>query len=139
MASAPSHRELVHLCQRRCNPLRSRNRAHALERLSAGAIGVAQPLSFYVDLHNTGEIGNSLMAPGSDFICYAVRHPGRLTMPTLILAGAHDRAVGVGPQRALASRLPHAQLVVFDGSAHFPYQEQPAAFQQAVDAFMATR
>lgn len=84
-------------------------------------------------LHNTGEIGNALMAPGSDFLCYTVRRPERLTMPTLILVGAHDRAVGVAPQRALASRLSHAQLMVLDGSAHFPYQEQPEAFLKALD------
>lgn len=84
-------------------------------------------------LHNTGEIGNALLAPSSDFICYTVRHPERLTMPTLIVVGRHDRAVGVTPQRALASRLPQAQLVVLDDSAHFPYQEQPEAFLRALD------
>lgn len=87
-------------------------------------------------LRNTGEIGAALMAPTSDFVCYSVSHPERLGMPTLVLVGAHDGAVGVAPQRALASRLPHATLVVLPGSAHFPYQEEPAAFLQAVDRFM---
>src|SRR5690242_14089023 len=87
-------------------------------------------------LRNTGEIGAALMAPGSGFICYSVTHPERLRMPTLVLVGAHDRAVGVAPQRALANRLADATLVVFPDSAHFPYQEEPAAFLQAVDRFM---
>jgi len=87
-------------------------------------------------LRNTGEIGAALMAPASDFVCYSVRHPDRLRMPTLVLVGAYDRAVGVAPQRALAGRLPHATLVVLPGSAHFPYQEEPDAFLQAVDRFM---
>lgn len=90
-------------------------------------------------LHNTGEIGAALMAPASNFICYAVAHPERLRMPTLVLVGAHDGAVGVAPQRALAGRLPDATLVILPGSAHFPYQEEPAAFLKAVDAFMARR
>ncbi len=88
-------------------------------------------------LRNTGEIGAALLAPTSDFLCYTVRHPERLDMPTLILVGAHDRAVGVAPQQALAKKLAHAQLVVFKDSAHFPYQEQPAVFLQAVTTFMA--
>ncbi|UGB37166.1 alpha/beta fold hydrolase [Frateuria soli] len=87
-------------------------------------------------LRNTGEIGAALMGPESDFICYSVAHPERLRMPTLVLVGAFDRAVGVAPQRALAGRLPQATLVVFPGSAHFPYQEEPAAFLDAVDRFM---
>ncbi|MGN2243826.1 alpha/beta fold hydrolase [Frateuria sp. GZRR33] len=87
-------------------------------------------------LRNTGEIGAALMAPESGFICYSVAHPERLRMPTLVLVGAHDGAVGVAPQRALAGRLPHARLVVLPGSAHFPYQEEPAAFLEAVDGFL---
>lgn len=87
-------------------------------------------------LRNTGEIGAALMAPQSNFICYTVTRPERLNMPTLILVGAHDRAVGVAPQRALAAKLPQATLVVLPDSAHFPYQEQPEAFQRAVDAFL---
>ena len=87
-------------------------------------------------LRNTGEIGAALMAPQSNFICYTVTRPERLRMPTLIVVGAHDGAVGVAPQRALAAKLPQATLVVLPDSAHFPYQEQPEAFQRAVDAFL---
>jgi proline iminopeptidase len=90
-------------------------------------------------LHNTGEIGAALMAPESNFICYSVRHPERLRMPTLVLVGAHDQAVGVAPQRALAGRLAQATLVVLPDSAHFPYQEQPAAFLEAMEGFMQHR
>jgi proline iminopeptidase len=90
-------------------------------------------------LRNTGEIGSALMAPQSNFICYTVSRPDRLRMPTLILVGAYDRAVGVAPQRALAAKLPHATLVVLPDSAHFPYQAQPEAFQRAVDAFLAPK
>ena len=57
-------------------------------------------------------------------------------MPTLVLVGAHDQAVGVAPQRALAGRLAQATLVVLPDSAHFPYQEQPAAFLEAMEGFM---
>lgn len=90
-------------------------------------------------LRNTGEIGAALMGPDSNFICYTVTRPERLRMPTLVLVGAHDGAVGVAPQRALARRLPDATLVVLPDSAHFPYQEQPAAFLDAVDGFLAPR
>ena len=87
-------------------------------------------------LRNTGEIGAALFAPESDFVCYQPRHIERLRMPTLLIVGAHDGAVGVAPQRALAARLPDAKLVVLGDSAHFPYQDEPQAFLDAVDAFL---
>lgn len=87
-------------------------------------------------LRNTGEAASALLGPKSDFICYQVKHPERLRMPTLIIVGAHDRAVGVVPQRELAARLPDAKLVILGDSAHFTYEEQPKAFLQAVNAFL---
>lgn len=90
-------------------------------------------------LRNTGEIGASLFAPDASFPCYRLSRPETLRMPTLLIVGAHDRAVGVGPQRELAARLPHARLVEFADSAHFPYAEQPERFQQALDEFLDGR
>ena len=89
-------------------------------------------------VRNTGEIGASVFAPGSDFACYRTQAVERLTMPVLVAVGAHDRAVGVAPQRALAQALPKGRLAVFENSAHFPYAEEPAAFDARLLRFLST-
>jgi proline iminopeptidase len=85
---------------------------------------------------NTGEIGTALFAPGGPILCYRIAHPQALSMPTLVIVGTHDRAVGVAPQKALVSQLPHARLQEFAESAHFPYEEEPARFQRVVTGFV---
>ena len=85
---------------------------------------------------NTGEIGGSVFNPDSPFPCYRFDPGSALTMPVLVMVGAHDRAVGVAPQRALARALPHGTLAVFDDSAHFPYAEEPAAFDERLLRFL---
>lgn len=87
-------------------------------------------------VRNTGEIGGSVFAPDSGFPCYRLQGVERLTMPVLVAVGAYDRAVGVAPQRALAQALPNGQLAVFAGSAHFPYAEEPAAFDARLLRFL---
>jgi pimeloyl-ACP methyl ester carboxylesterase len=36
----------------------------------------------------------------------------------------------------MAERLPHATLAVFEGSSHFPYEEEPEAFREAISTFV---
>ncbi|WP_133479582.1 alpha/beta fold hydrolase [Cognatilysobacter segetis] len=90
-------------------------------------------------LRNTGEIGAYVFGDASDFPCYRVAAPERLSMPTLVVVGRHDRAVGVAPQQALAARLPDARLVVFEESAHFPYAEETDRFVDTVVDFLGAR
>lgn len=87
-------------------------------------------------VRNTGEIGGSVFNPDSPFACYRFQPGPALTMPVLVMVGAHDRAVGVAPQRALARALPRGALAVFADSAHFPYAEQPAAFDERLLRFL---
>jgi proline iminopeptidase len=90
-------------------------------------------------LRNTGEIGGYVFSDASTFPCYRVAAPARLAMPTLVAVGAFDRAVGVDPQRALVVRLPDARLHVFEHSAHFPYHEEPEAFETVLLEFLSAR
>ncbi|WP_158628926.1 alpha/beta fold hydrolase [Dyella choica] len=86
---------------------------------------------------NTGEIGTALLSPGGSMVCYRVADPQTLSMPTLVIVGAYDRAVGVAPQKALAAKLPRGRFVEFEQSAHFPYQEEPDGFQREVLQFLS--
>lgn len=50
----------------------------------------------------------------------------RLTMPTLVVVGGHDRPFFVGNAQALAERLPDARLVELPWAGHLPSLERPA-------------
>ena len=87
-------------------------------------------------VRNTGEIGAQLFRPDHPFACYRFAADKALDMPVLVLVGAHDRAVGVAPQLALAKALPKGVIEVFRDSAHFPYAEQPAEFDARLLRFI---
>lgn len=58
-----------------------------------------------------------------------------LTVPSLVLVGAEDRAF-VGPSRRLAEAIPGARLVVIPGAAHAPQFEQSEAWWAALTGFL---
>jgi pimeloyl-ACP methyl ester carboxylesterase len=55
-----------------------------------------------------------------------------LTVPTLVITGAHDRAVKPEESQRLAAAVPNAQLVVIPNCGHIPHEETPAAFLAAI-------
>jgi pimeloyl-ACP methyl ester carboxylesterase len=61
---------------------------------------------------------------------------GRAMLPALVIWGEQDRLVSVAHGRAYAEGLPDARLVIVPGAGHYPYLEQPAAFAEAVAAFL---
>ena len=60
----------------------------------------------------------------------------RISCPTLVLAGAHDWICPPVHSRLIASRIPRAQLKIFDKSAHSIAQDEPEAFLAAVRGFL---
>jgi pimeloyl-ACP methyl ester carboxylesterase len=51
---------------------------------------------------------------------------GRITVPTLVLTGDHDRLVRPENSYELAKKIPGAQLHVFEGAGHvFPLEREP--------------
>lgn len=89
-------------------------------------------------LRNTGEIGTAYFGPDSQFPCYRFTAFSRLTMPTLVMVGKYDGAIGAEQMQALAARLPNAHFDEFDQSAHFVYAEQPVKFVRDVEVFLAS-
>jgi pimeloyl-ACP methyl ester carboxylesterase len=59
----------------------------------------------------------------------------QLTAPTLLVAGALDREF-VAAAHDLARRLPHAEVCEIADAGHAVHLEQPAAFADAVGAFL---
>lgn len=56
-------------------------------------------------------------------------------IPVLVVVGSDDAFDG-GAGRRMAELAPGAELVVVDGAGHTPSLEQPAAFDDALDAFL---
>ncbi|CAN5143836.1 pimeloyl-ACP methyl ester esterase BioH [soil metagenome] len=63
----------------------------------------------------------------------------RIGVPVLVVAGARDRIVPVAASRALANRLPHAELHLMAGAAHAPFVGREQRLAARIEAFLATR
>ena len=61
----------------------------------------------------------------------------RLTVPTLVLTGSHDRLVPPENAQRLAARIPGAELAVIEGGGHVFFVEQPEATNRALLGFFA--
>ena len=59
-----------------------------------------------------------------------------VSQPVLVIWGAHDEVFPLPTGASLAAELPDALMVILNGSAHLPAEEEPAAFVRAVRAFL---
>jgi proline iminopeptidase len=57
--------------------------------------------------------------------------------PTLVIADCYDWVCPPAASRILAAQIPGADLTQIPGAGHFPFSEQPQAFQSSVRAFLA--
>ena len=83
----------------------------------------------------TGEVAQYFfgsLAPGYDL------RPrlAEIGVPTLVAVGRYDWVCPPVAGRILAAGIPDAELVEFTESGHFPFSEEPAAFQAAVGTFL---
>jgi len=62
---------------------------------------------------------------------------GNVPAPTLVIAGAQDVTIGVDPVVAVADLFPNGRAAVIEHAGHNPWVEQPAAFRDVVDPFLA--
>ena len=70
---------------------------------------------------------------------YDLRHRlGEIAVPTLVLCGRHDWITPLEESELMASRIPNAELVVFDHSGHSPMMEENDAFLAAVRGFLTS-
>ena len=67
------------------------------------------------------------------------RRLARITAPTLLAWGAHDRLAPLVCAEAWRREIPGATLRVFDDSGHVPHIEEPDAVAAAVVEFCASR
>jgi len=66
----------------------------------------------------------------------AREHLPKLTMPTLVITGKHDRVVAPSYSQELAEKMPNAEFVMLENSGHFPHLEEPKKFCEVVEDWM---
>ena len=64
---------------------------------------------------------------------------GSVSTPALAVVGAHDRLTPPWYHEALAEGLPDCGLVTLPDAAHLAMLETPAAFNEALTAFLGPR
>jgi len=57
--------------------------------------------------------------------------------PVLVIAGAQDVMAGTAPVVAVAGLFPDGRAAVIEQCGHMPWVEQPAAFREILDPFLA--
>jgi 3-oxoadipate enol-lactonase len=60
-----------------------------------------------------------------------------ITLPTLIIVGAQDVGTPVAASKAIQERIKGSELVILDPASHLSNLEQPEAFTQALQKFLA--
>lgn len=64
---------------------------------------------------------------------------GEIRVPSLVIAGAHDRSVSAEQAREVADALPKGRLLVMENSGHYPFVEEPEPFLSAVLEFLGIK
>jgi pimeloyl-ACP methyl ester carboxylesterase len=59
-----------------------------------------------------------------------------VTTPTLVIVGRHDPATPVRDQMAYADGISTSSAMVFNGSGHFPFLEEPELFTDVAREFL---
>ncbi|HEY6910808.1 MAG TPA: alpha/beta hydrolase [Myxococcales bacterium] len=62
---------------------------------------------------------------------------GRISCPTLILAGRLDPICSPTATRWMAERIPRSETVMFEKSSHFFLMEEPAKFQETLASWLS--
>lgn len=62
-----------------------------------------------------------------------------VTQPVLVIAGRHDRTCSLDGAESVARRVPHAELVVLEDSAHMTFVEENERFVSVVRDFLERR
>lgn len=61
-----------------------------------------------------------------------------LDLPTLIINGEHDTQSRIGAGAELVRALPHAQLAIIPGAGHLSNLDNPGAYNQVLEQFLAS-
>jgi pimeloyl-ACP methyl ester carboxylesterase len=126
-------RMVINTCFADPNRYPAQRRAEAVEEVAFRA-----ELPWYADAYVRslrGLVGSFLRAylPGENSLW---RVAGRITAPTLVLAGERDRLVDVRVSPQVARAIPDSRLLMLDDVGHVAQMEVPVTVARAVLAFL---
>jgi pimeloyl-ACP methyl ester carboxylesterase len=110
----------------------ARERTPALFTADADAATLAETESILAEIHPAGYRQAAIALAHADESAVL----SRIAVPTLVLCGDQDGVLSLPESETLAREIPGAQLVVIERAGHASNQEQPAAFNAAVRAFL---
>jgi proline iminopeptidase len=87
-------------------------------------------------LRNTGEMSQALFS--TELPRYRFLAAERVRAPVLIIGGRYDYSIGMESMKALAKALPHATLLEYEQSGHYPYLEESDRFEFDVKQFLSS-
>lgn len=61
----------------------------------------------------------------------------QISVPVVIADGDHDEIIVLDQEKEMATLIPHAKLVVFEGSSHFVMWQDPDALGKAIATWLA--
>lgn len=82
--------------------------------------------------HEAKHLGKRL--PDTRFL--AARRLDKLSIPVLIIVGAHDTPYIYAAADVMVEKIPYAKKVVFEDAAHLPNMDQPEEFRKILDVFL---
>jgi malonyl-CoA O-methyltransferase len=95
--------------------------------------------SLRANLDSHGEPDPQALAAGLDILRHADLRDdlAAIAVPTLVIAGEHDRITPVAAGRELAARLPTARFVEVPKAGHSPFLSHPETVLREVESFLS--
>jgi pimeloyl-ACP methyl ester carboxylesterase len=113
----------------------ARERTPALFTAGADPALLSEAQSIMAEIHPAGYRQAAIALANADETALLPR----IAVPTLVLCGDQDGVLPLPESETLAREIPGARLVVIPNAGHASNQEQPAAFNAAVRAFLQVR
>ena len=82
--------------------------------------------------HEAKHLGKRL--PDTRFL--ASKRLDKLSIPVLVIVGAHDTPYIRAAADVMVEKIPYAKKVIFEVAAHLPNMDQPEEFRRFVDVFL---
>ncbi len=108
---------------------------------SAVPVVVGASLGGYIALKYAARFpvkGLFLVAPANALEHELMQAYSKFNFPVRIIWGSNDRVISGEEMRTLASKLPNARLLMYEGAGHSAYKDQPERFKQDLLQLYAT-
>jgi pimeloyl-ACP methyl ester carboxylesterase len=133
--ASASARTLQVLARRRSELIPSRRAARVAARIAFGSPADRADVDLTASTMAAMSRVN-MAAMSSNMVDYDVRAGlATLTVPAVVVVGSRDRAAPPRRARAMAARIPGAELVVMDGAGHMLMLERRPAFNELARTF----